>query len=100
MTHDLVDLAVLLAADKLLVLVRQLNLYTHLVLATLNEGNLVDNHHSSLDGVVGTIDGKVQIVEAYFSTGVRADVGKHRSDFNMAWTSHGSGSWIRHKNPP
>lgn len=100
MTHDLVDLAVLLAADKLFVLVRQLNLHTHLVLATLDEGNLVDDHHGSLNGVVGSIDGKVQIVEAYFSTRVRADIREHRSNFCMGWTSHSPRSWINRKNPP
>ena len=74
LSHDLVNLAVLLAADKLLVLVGQLNLHTHLVLAAHHEGNLVDDRHGSLDCIIGAVDRKGQVVKADLRFGVRTDI--------------------------
>lgn len=64
LSHDFVDLAVLLTTDKLLVLIGELDLDTHLVLASRDEWNLVNNSHGSLHGIVGPIERESQIVEA------------------------------------
>ena len=74
LAHDLVDLAVLLTANKLFMLICQLDLDTNLVLSPLYEGNLIDNHHGRLDRIVGTIDGKCQLVETHIGSGVRANI--------------------------
>ena len=74
LTHDLVDFPILLTTDKLLVLVRQLNLDTYLILSTLDEWYLVDDHHGGFDSIVGAIDGKCQLFEAYFRTGVGTNI--------------------------
>ena len=78
--HNLVNLAVLLAAHKLLMFIGKLDLDTHLVLRTLHEGNLMDDHHSGFHCVVGSVDGKGELVEAYIAAGIRANIGEHSPD--------------------
>jgi len=75
LTHDLVDLTVLLAADELFVLVRELDLDTQSALGSLQERKAVDDGHRSLDRVVTTIDVEVQLLERDLSTRVDADIG-------------------------
>lgn len=50
--HNLVNLAILLAADEFLVLVGQFDLDAHVVLRLLDEGNVADDHESSPDRIV------------------------------------------------
>ena len=52
LTHDLIDLAILLATDELFVLICKLNLDTHLVRRPFDERYLVDHHHCRLYGVI------------------------------------------------
>ena len=80
LTHDLVDFAVLLAADELLVLIRELDLNTQRALGALQERKAVDDRHSSLDRVVAAIDVEVELLERDLSTRVDADIGKHGPD--------------------
>lgn len=80
LSHDLVDLAVLLAADELLVLIRKFNLHAHLILTPLDEWNLIDDHHRRFHRVIRPIDGECQIVKAYFRARVGADIGQHRTN--------------------
>ena len=98
--HDLVDLAVLLSADKFLVLVGKLDLDPHLVLATLDKGNLIDDHHARLDRIVGTVDGEGQIVEANLGLRVGADVGEHGADVGGRGSTEATLGRIGHYNPP
>lgn len=77
--HDLVDLAILLTTDELFVLVGKLDLHTHIVLRLLHEWNVTDDHQSSPDSIVGSVDVEVELLEADFSARVDADVGEHRT---------------------
>ena len=56
MSHDLVDLPVLLPTHKLLVLVGQLDLDAHLILGTADKWDLMNYDHGVFDSVVRTID--------------------------------------------
>ena len=67
LAHDLVDLAVLLAADEFFVLIGELDLHAHLVLTPLHKRDLVDNHHRRLHSVIRAINGEGEIVKAHFS---------------------------------
>ena len=66
--HDLVDLAVLLAADKLLVFVGELNLDTHVVLRLLHEWDIANHHQSSSHSIIRPVDMEVELLEADFGT--------------------------------
>lgn len=101
LTHDLVNFAVLLSTDKLLVLIGQLDLDSHLIGHALDKGDLVDDHHRCLNGVVGTIDGKCQLVETDIGSRIGANVRKHGSDVRRRRSSHGIGlRRVRHHDPP
>jgi len=80
LTHDLVDFAVLLAADKLLVLIRKLHLNTQSALGALQERKAVDDRHCSLDRVVATVDVEVELLERDLSTRVDTNIGEHGPD--------------------
>lgn len=99
LAHNLVDLAIFLAADELFVLVGQLNLDPHLVGAALDEGNLVDDHHCRLYSIVGSVDGEGQILKADIGSRVRTDIREHGSDISWGWGAHAS-LRIRHYDPP
>lgn len=100
LAHDLVDLAILFATDKLLVLVGKLDLHPHLVLAPRDERNLVDNHHARLDGVVGTVDGEGQVVKAHLGFGIGADIGEHGPDIGGRRSTETTLGRVRHDDPP
>lgn len=74
LAHDLVDFPVLLPTNELLVLVGELDLNADLILGSLDKRDLLNYHHSGLNGIVGTIDGESQFVESDISTGVGANV--------------------------
>lgn len=78
--HNLVDLAVLLAADEFFVLVCKLNLDTHVVLRLLHEWDVANHHQSSSHGIVRSIDMKVELLEADFSARIDANVREHGTD--------------------
>ena len=100
LAHDLVDFAVLLATDKLFVFVGQFNFDAHLILASRDEWNLIDNSHGSLDSVIGSIDRECQVVEADLCLGIGTDVGKHRSNVGRRRGSNATLCRIRHNDPP
>ena len=77
MSHDLVDLPILLAADKLLVLIGEFDFDTHLILTSPDKWDLMNNNHSRLYRIVGAIDSERQIIKADFCSRVGADIGKH-----------------------
>lgn len=64
-------------------LVGQFDLDPHLILRTLDERNLVDDHHGSFDRIVRPVDGEGELVEAHVRPAVGADVGKHGS--HVSW---------------
>jgi len=68
LTHDFVDFAVLLTADKLLVFVCELYLHADLVGVPFDERDLTDNHHGVFDGVIGAIDGERELFKAQISS--------------------------------
>lgn len=98
--HDLVNLAVLLSTDKLLVLIGKFDLDTHLVLAALDKGDLVNDHHARLDRIVGTVDGKGQVVEADLGLRVGANVGEHSANVGRRGSTDATLSGVGHYNPP
>ena len=100
LSHNLVYLAVLLSTDKLLVLVGKLDLHTHLILATLDKRNLVDHHHPCLDCIVGSVDGKRQVIKANLCLGVGTDIGQHGTDVGGRGGPEATLSGIRHDDPP
>lgn len=100
MTHDLVDLAVLFPADEFLVLIGQLDLHPHLVLTPVDEGDLVDDHHRGLDGIVRPVDGEGQIVEADFGAGVATDIGQHGADIGGGGGAETALRGVGHDDPP
>lgn len=100
LSHDLVYLAVLLSADKLLVLVGKLDLHTHLILAALDKRNLVDHHHPCLDCIVGSVDGEGQVVKANLRLGVGTDIGQHGTDVGGRGGPEATLGGIRHDDPP
>ena len=64
LTHDLVDLPVLLAAHEFFMLIRKLDLDTHLVGRSLDERYLINDHHCCFDGVIRAINGEGELVKA------------------------------------
>lgn len=74
LAHDLVDLPVLLSTNKLFVFVGKLYLDPDLILGSLDERDLLNDHHCSFDGVVGTIDGERQLIETDIGAGIGADI--------------------------
>ena len=80
LSHNFVDLTVLLTTDEFFVLIRKLYLHTHLIRCSLDEWYLIDDHHRRLDSVIGPVDGKGELFEAEVSARVRTDVAKHDSD--------------------
>ena len=68
LAHNLVYLAVLLATDKLLVLIGEFDLDSDLVLGTLDKWYLMDDHHGGFDRVVRSIDGECKLIEANFGS--------------------------------
>lgn len=100
LAHDLIDLAVLLSTDKLLVLICKLDLDAHLVLASLHKWNLVDNHHCGFHCVVRPIDGKSEIVKADFGARIGADVRQHCADVRGRRSAEAALGRVRHDDPP
>ena len=100
LAHDLIDLAVLLATDKLFVLVGELDLDPHLILTAHDEGNLVDYGHGGLDGVVGSVDGESQVIETHFRLRVSTDVREHRANFGGRRGTKATLRRVGHDNPP
>lgn len=85
--HDLVNFAVFLSADKLLVLIGKLNLDAHVVLRLLDEGDVANDHQGSSDSIIGSIDVEVELLEADFGTGIDTDVREHRTNIESSrWT--------------
>lgn len=80
LAHDLIDLSILLATDKLLVFVCQLNFYTHLIRGAFDEWNLVDHHHCRFDSIVRAVDGESQLIKADISARISTNVGQHSAD--------------------
>ena len=80
LSHDLVDFAVFLAAHEFFMFVGKLNFDADLVLSTLHKGDLMYDHHCGFDGIVGSINGKCQLLEPDFCTRVGTDVRKHSSN--------------------
>ena len=80
LSHDLVDFAVFLAAHKFFMFVGKLDFDADLVLSTLHKGDLVYDHHGGFDSIVGSVDGKCQLLEPDFCTRVGTDIGKHGSN--------------------
>lgn len=80
LTHDLVDLAVLFAANKFLVLIGQFDLDPDGVLGLCHESDLRNHMKSSLDCVVRAVDGEGKSLEGNLSIGVGTDISKHQSD--------------------
>ena len=81
-------------------LIRQLDLDAHLVLASSDEGDLVDNGHGSLDGIVGSVDGERQVVEADFGFRVGTYIREHRSNIGSGWGTNTALGGIGHDDPP
>ena len=77
LSHDLVDLAIFLTTDELLMLICKLNFDTDLVLGSFDEWYLMDDHHCGFDSIVGTIDGENEFIKANLSCRIKADVGEH-----------------------
>lgn len=94
LSHDLVDFAVLLAANKFLMLVGQLDLDTHLIGRTLDEWNLINDHHSCLDSIIGTVDGERKFLKANIGTRVCTDVGQHSSNVGRRGSTHPGSLWV------
>lgn len=80
LSHDLVDLAIFLAADKLLVLICQLNLDPNGVLRLSHKADLRDDMQGGLDSIIRTIDGEGQPLERNLGIGVGTNVTKHSSN--------------------
>jgi hypothetical protein len=75
--HDLVDLAVLLTADKFFMLIGELDLHAHVVLRLLDKGDVANHHQSSSYSVVGAVNVEIELLKADFSTRVDANVREH-----------------------
>ena len=80
MSHDLVDLAVLLAAHKLLVLVGKLNLDPNLILGLGDKGGLREIIQSPLDRVIGAGDVESHLVKDQISSRRVADFFQYGPD--------------------
>lgn len=80
LTHDFVDLAVLLATDKLFVLVGKLNLDLDRVLLLRDELDGGDDVESDLDLLVDPCDGEGRLLVADVCAGVRRNVMEHGPD--------------------
>lgn len=80
LAHYFVNLAVLLAANELLMLVGKLDLGPKCRLRASYEWERVDDGHGSLDGIVAAIDVEIGLFEGDLSTGVDANIRKHDAD--------------------
>lgn len=80
LSHDLVDLAILLATDKFFVLVCQLYLDPNLIFVSVDKRYLVDDHQGSFDCIIRTVDGERELFEAHVCARVDTDVGQHHPD--------------------
>ena len=78
--HDLVNLAVLLATDELLVLVGQLNFDPDRILGLRHKSDLGENHQSRLYRVIRTSDREGESLERDIGIRVGTNVTQHRSD--------------------
>lgn len=83
LSHDFVDLAILLAANELLVLIGKLDLDTNLVLRVRHKLDLRQHGQSSLDGVIRASDVEAKPVEGDISTRIGTDIAKHCSDVRL-----------------
>lgn len=101
LSHDFVDLAIFLAAHKLLVLVCKFDLDSDLVRRAIDERYRFDDHHSCFDSVVRAIDGECELLKADVGARVCADIAQHDAD--VIWRRRSDGRplrWIWHHNPP
>lgn len=85
LAHDLVDLAILLATDKFLVLVGQLDLHTDLVLRLGDEFEIRDDLQGRFDGVIGTGHGERHFVKRDVSIRVGTNIAKHGLGISRVW---------------
>ena len=94
--HDLVDLAVLLAAHKFLVFIGELDLDTNLVLDCSHELDFRQNLESLLDGFIRPSKRKGNLVEGDIGIGVGANITEQGTDLLRA----GEQTKIRLVDPP
>lgn len=89
LTHNLVDLSILLPTNEFLVLVGELNLDTDLVLSLSDKLELRDHGKCALDGIVRASGGKTHPVVRQVCLCVGTDIRQHRSYINdsmmMGW---------------
>lgn len=100
MAHDLVDLAVLLSAHKLLVFVCQFDLDSHLILRASHEGNVVNDHQSGFDRIVGAVDCKTELFKRYIGARVGTNVRENASNFGRGREARDSLRRVGLNDPP
>ena len=63
LTHNLIDLPILLSADEFFMFVGKFDLDSNMALCMFDKRYLLNDHHGSFNGVVGPIDGEGKLFE-------------------------------------
>lgn len=88
LTHDFVDLSILLAADEFLVLIGELDLDSKGGCGSLSdEWQRIDDGHGSLDGIIAAVDVEVKLFKVDLGTRIDADVRKHGANLGRSGCS-------------